>query len=253
MEQIQQELLFAKTLEGVKKTAKAQGNVIAKHQIQQAFADMNLDEAQMQMIYDYLAAGNIGVDGEADTDSLLTEEDTNYLELYLQELSALSELSDGEKEAVTLSAMAGDRAAGSKLIEIYLPKVVEIAKLYAGQGVFMEDLIGEGNVALAMGAGMLGCLENAGEAEGMLAKMVMDAMELCIQDALAAGESNKEIEDNVNLVAEKAEELATLLQRKVTPEELAEEAELERELIDEAIRMSGGIEYIEVGKGIETE
>lgn len=253
MTQIQQELLFAKTLETVKQTAKSQGNVIAKHQIQEAFADMNLDEAQLQMIYDYLAAGNIGVDEEVDTDSLLTEEDTNYLELYLQELAALEVLSDGEKEAVTLSAMAGDKAACSKLIEVYLPKVVEIARLYAGQDVFMEDLIGEGNVALAMGTSMLGCLESAAEAEGMLAKMIMDAMELCIQDTLAAGESNKEIEDKVNLVAEKAEELATLLQRKITPEELANEAELDRDLIEEAIQMSGGIEYIEDNKKIETE
>lgn len=248
MEQMQQEILFAKTLEKVKKTAKEQGNVIAKHQIQEAFADMKLEEDQFQMIYDYLAAGKIGVDEEVDTDSLLTEEDTNYLEIYLQELDALTELSDGEKEAVTLSAMAGDRDARNKLIEIYLPKAVEIAKLYAGQGVFMEDLIGEGNVALAMGVDMLGCLEAPAEVEGMLAGMMMDAMELCIQDSLAVGESNKEIEDKVNLVAEKAEELATLLQRKVTPEELAAEAELDRDLIDEAVQMSGGIEYIESGQ-----
>ena len=243
---MEQEILFAKTLEKVKKTAKEQGNVIAKHQIQEAFADMKLDEEQFQMIYDYLTTSKIGVDEEIDTDSFLTEEDTNYLEIYLEELKALPELSDGEKQSVTLSALAGDKTACNQLIEIYLPKVVEVAKLYAGQGVFLEDLIGEGNVALAMGVEMLGCLESADEVEGMLGKMMMDAMELYIEDSAAADESNREIEDKVNLVAEKAEEIAKLLQRKITVEELAREAELTAEQIEEAIQMSGGIEFIEL-------
>ena len=44
--------------------------------------------------------------------------------------------------------MAGESDAQQRLIHLYLPKVVDIARLYAGQGVFLEDLIGEGNVAL---------------------------------------------------------------------------------------------------------
>ena len=39
--------------------------------------------------------------------------------------------------------MAGDADAKHRMIEIFLPQVAEIAKLYAGQGVFLEDLIGE--------------------------------------------------------------------------------------------------------------
>ena len=242
---MEQEILFAKTLEQVKKTAKEQGNVITKNQVQEAFSHMQLDDGQLQMIYDYLAASKIGVDEEVDTDSYLTKEDTSYLEMYLEELQAFKEPTDGERQAVTISAMAGDKSAKGKLIEIYLPKVVEIAKLYAGQGVFLEDLIGEGNVALAMGVEMLGCLERPEEVDGMLGKMMMDAMELSIQDMLAADESGREIEEKVNLVAQKAEELGKLLQRKVTVEELAKEMEIDKEQIEEALLMSGGIEYIE--------
>ena len=58
--------------------------------------------------------------------------------------------------------MAGDADAKHRMIEIFLPQVAEIAKLYAGQGVFLEDLIGEGNVALTMAAEMLAdCAQNA--------------------------------------------------------------------------------------------
>lgn len=76
-----------------------------------------------------------------------------------------------------MSAMAGDSLAQEKLCTAYLPQVVDVAKLYAGQGVYLEDLIGEGNVAVAMGVKMLGALEKPSEAEGMLGKMMMDAME----------------------------------------------------------------------------
>lgn len=60
------------------------------------------------------------------------------------------------------------RTQKHRLIEIFLPQVAEIAKLYAGQGVFLEDLIGEGNVALTMAAEMLDCAQNAKEAEGTI-------------------------------------------------------------------------------------
>ena len=80
--------------------------------------------------------------------------------------------------------MAGETDAKKRLIEIYLPQVIEISKLYTGQGVYIEDLVGEGNLALAQGVTMLGCLEHAKEAEGMLMKMVMDAMEELIQEDL---------------------------------------------------------------------
>lgn len=241
---MEQEILFAKTLEQLKRTAKEQGGVIARKQIQDAFADLKLSEEQLQMIYDYMKAGNIRLEEEADSDNLLTEEDKNYLTVYLEELNGLEEPSEAVKQAVTISAMAGEKEASHKLIEIYLPKVAEIAKLYAGQGVFLEDLIGEGNVALVAGVGMLGCLERSEEAEGMLVKMIMDAMELCIGDNAAVEESNHEIEEKVNRVADKAEELAALLRRKVTIEELVGESGFSREEIEEAVRMSGGIASI---------
>ena len=104
--------------------------------------------------------------------------------MYEEELAAMESVTDGQREAILLSAMAGETDAKKRLIEIYLPQVIEISKLYTGQGVYIEDLVGEGNLALAQGVTMLGCLEHAKEAEGMLMKMVMDAMEELIQEDL---------------------------------------------------------------------
>ena len=62
-----------------------------------------------------------------------------------------------------MSALAEDRDAQAKLVEIYLPQVVELSKLYAGQGALVEDLIGEGNVAVAAAVTMLACVESIEE------------------------------------------------------------------------------------------
>lgn len=240
------EILFAQTLESVKQLAKEQGNCISKEQITEAFAEMELGEEQLALVEDYLIKHKISIGEPVNPDDYLTEEEINYLDTYLEELNRMETVSSGEKEAIFLSAMAGDTQAQARLAEIYLPQVVEIAKLYAGQGVYLEDLIGEGNVAVAMGVTMLGCLEHASEVEGMLGKMVMDAMEDYIADNMDESQKDKKVADKVNEVADRAKELAEDLNRKITVEELAAETKLSEEEILEAIRMSGNkIEYID--------
>ena len=241
-----QEVLFAKTLEQVKKQAKEQGNCIQREQVEQAFSALTLSKEQLDLVFDYLKKHKIGIGEPVDPDEYLSEEEVNYLEEYKKELALLSAVSDGEKEAITLSAMAGEAQAQEKLINIYLPQVVEIAKLYAGQGVFLEDLIGEGNVALAMGVTMLGCLEHAAEAEGMLGKLIMDAMEDFVRENMVEADKDKKVLDRVNKVAKKAKELSLELRRKVTVEELAAETGMSPNAITEAMRLSGyAIEEIE--------
>ena len=233
------ELLFARTLEEVRKQAKEQGNCISAKQVSLAFEALELSKEQLELVFDYLKKHKIGIDEPVDLDDYLTEDETDYLEEYKKELKQLEELSEGEKEALTLSAMAGESDAQRRLIQCYLPRVIEISRLYAGQGVCLEDLIGEGNVALSVGVTMLGCLEHAGEAEGMLIKMVMDAMEESIAENLRETDKDKKVLERVNRVAKKAKELAEELQRKVTVNELAENTGLSVKAIEDAMRMSG--------------
>lgn len=236
---MERELLFVETLEKVRKIAKDQGNCISEEQVKEAFAKMELNEEQLEQIYDYLRKHKVSFGEPVDVDEYLTDEEKDYVKEYLEELALLEEVSSGEKEAITLSAMAGDLDAQRKLIEIYLPYVVDVAKLYSGQGVLLEDLIGEGNVALTMGVTMLGCLDNAAEAQGMLGKILMDAMEEYIAENAEDEKVDKRIEAKVNKVAEAARELAQDLGRKVTVEELAEETKMSQKAIKDAMRLSG--------------
>ena len=243
-----EQLLFAQTLEQLKETARLQENMLTSEQIQEAFEAMSLGEAQMALIHEYLQKNNIGIDEPGKVDENLTDEDVNYLNIYLDELKELPVVSDGEKRAVMMSAMAQDVTACNKLVEIFLPQVVEIAKLYAGQGALVEDLIGEGNVALATAVTMLDCVESIDEVEGFLGKMIMDAMQDYIGEDSDSKSVDEQILEKVNRIYEKAKEMAEELLRKVTVAELAKEMEIEEEEIYEAIRLSANhMDYIEEG------
>jgi RNA polymerase primary sigma factor len=181
-----------------------------------------------------------------DLDEYLTDKEKNYLQNYLDELEQLPEYTDGEKHAYTIAAMAGETDAQKKLTEMYLKNVVDVAKLYSGQGVFLEDLIGEGNLALTFGTGMLGSLEKPEEVDGMLIKLVMDAMEEFIAENADSDKINKKALERVNKVLDKAKELAEAIGRNVTVAELAEETGLSEKAIRDAMRISGyKIDYIE--------
>ena len=233
------ELLFAKTLEEVRKKAKEQGNCISKEQVEDLFGPLVLSAEQLDMVYTYLHQRKIGIGEPMDPEEYLAEEEKDYLDHYLEELKALPEMTDGEREAVTLSAMAGDADAKNMLTQLYLPEVVEIAKLYAGQGVYLEDLIGEGNLAVSVGVTMLGALDHASEAQGMLGKMIMDTMEERIMQNAEEVKKDKKILDKVNKVARAADELYEELRRKVSVEEVMQETGLSRRTIEDAVRMSG--------------
>lgn len=234
-----QELQFAQTLEQVRALAREQGNCIGKEQVEEAFASLKLDEGQLKLVYDYLIKHKVGIGEPVNPDDYLTEEERDYLQDYLDQLAALPTYTSGQIEAYTISAMAGDSDAQGRLIEVYLADVPEIAKLYAGQGVFLEDLIGEGNMALTFGVGMLGSLERPGEAQGMLAKLVMDAMEDYIAENAENQRSDQSIADRLNKIADQARDMARELCRKVTVAELAGETGLSEEQIRGAMRVSG--------------
>lgn len=236
---MKQEVLFVQTLEKIRALAKEQDGCVSEEQIREAFEALQLDDGQMKLVYDYLAEHRVGIGEPLDPDAYLTEQERDYLQDYLDTLAGLPDYTEGQITAFTLSAMAGEADAKSRLIECYLRNVVDIARLYAGQGVSLEDLIGEGNAALAYGMEMLGSLEGPGEAQGMLGRLMMDAMEAYIEETAQSEKADRRAEEHVNKVADQARALAEELRRKVTVEELAKETGMSGSRIREAMRISG--------------
>ncbi|MCR5654269.1 MAG: hypothetical protein K6G07_01325 [Lachnospiraceae bacterium] len=240
---------FGKELKALVRLAKSQGNKLKDEQIKEAFEGLGIEEDKMPLVYSYLASNKIAVDDDFDPDAALEADDVKAIEIFREEVAALPEYSEEEKLRLIQKAMEDDKSAQQEVISVMLPKVLEIAKLYAGQGVPVEDLIGEGNVALCSGVHMAATLEKAEEAEGFFAGLIMDAMEVLVSEEVSLSDIDEKVLEQVNRVAEAAERLYEDLRRKVTPEELAAETDLTEEEIREAYRLSGDqIDTIEIPK-----
>lgn len=170
----------------------------------------------------------------------------NIKDVYIDELDGIESVSGEERLKIVESIFKDKNQASEKIPLLYLKDVVDIARLYEGQGVYSEDLIGEGNIALLTGASNLDLCENAGEVEEFLTKTIMDAMEKLISDQAAEEDIDVKIAERVNLVFDAAKEMSETLLRKVTVAELAKEMEVDESTIVEAMRLSGNrIDYIE--------
>lgn len=243
------ELRFAEILKELKDTARLQGNLLTGEQIAEAFDAWQLGEEQMSLIYGYLRENHIGIDNQDEQPGeRLSGEDAGFLSMYLHELKALPKASDGERRAVAMSAMAGDKDAQARLVELFLPQIVEISKLYAGQGALVEDLIGEGNVAAAAAVAMLDCVETVDEVEGFIGRLVMSAMESHIAENAGNRQTDEAVLERVNCVNDKARELYDSLMRKATVKEVAGELGIDEDAVREAVKLSvNNIAYIEDG------
>lgn len=236
-------LLLQKTL----KEAREKGGRISRDEISEIFSGLSLDRSQLEQVEGYLKAHKIVVGTQAGDVDALPEVERDFLTSYMEMLDNIPELSDSVLEALKISAMAGEHSAQKELSEQMLRDVVDIARLYAGQGVSIEELIGAGNEALVTGVRLLGHLDSPQDVDGEIGRRIMDSMEDLIAAMLDDNAMDRKMEDMVNLVADKAHELAEELGRKVTPMELAGEGDVTAEQIMEAVRLTGGkIEDLDV-------
>ena len=237
---VQKEQEFLALLQKTLKQARGNGGVISRDEIAEIFDAISLEDSQLVQVEDYLKANKIIVGTQAGDLDALPEKERDFLSSYMEIIDTVPRVSDSVLDALKISAMSGERSAQKELSEQMLGSVVDIARLYSGQGVSIEELVGVGNEALVTGVRLLGYLESPDEVEGELGKRIMDSMEDLISSMLDDHATDRQIEDLVNLVADKAHELAGELGRKVTPMELAGEGDVTSDQIMEAVRLTGG-------------
>ena len=134
-----------KLLQETLKQARRRGGIISREEVAENFEKLSLDKEQLDQVEAYLKAHKITVGVTSGNEEDLPEEERDFLESYMEMLAAVPRLSDSVLEAVEISAMAGESSAQKELIEQMLGNVVDIAKLYTGQGVSVEELVGPGN------------------------------------------------------------------------------------------------------------
>ena len=151
-------------------------NVLEYQEIADFMADVEMDEAMTERIYEFLEANNVDVlritdinmDGDDEPDdALLLEDDAETEELenldlsvpegvsledpvrmYLKEIVKVPLLTAEEEMELAIKMEEGDEAAKKRLSEANLRLVVSIAKRYVGRGMQFLDLIQEGNLGL---------------------------------------------------------------------------------------------------------
>jgi len=94
------------------------------------------------------AAARAERETEADNGDLSNLATSDSLRLYLREISRISLLSAQDEFRLAQAIRVGSKHARNHLIEAKLRLVVSIAKRYVGQGLALEDLVGEGNIGL---------------------------------------------------------------------------------------------------------
>jgi len=82
----------------------------------------------------------------------VTNRETASLDKYLQEIGKVELITADEEVDLAQRIRAGDRAALEKLIKANLRFVVSVSKQYQNQGLFLPDLINEGNLGLMKAA-----------------------------------------------------------------------------------------------------
>lgn len=268
---------FRKLIIQIRALARSQGETISKEQVHKKFLPLNVEEGQFLLIFKYLdeekvtlydteeerasamsASGDETVVTDYDEGSgssyevSVSDEDGDYLKIYIEELDSL-DIPDKEERGRIIEEVLKDRdSAVQRLPNLYLKEVVDVARLYAGQGVAIEDLVGEGNIGVLSGVRMLDCCESVTEVDEFMMKMIMDSMESLIMDNFSLDEFDLKVVERVNELNDRSRELAEEMERLVTVDELVKELEQDEEYIRETIRLAGNaIPYIEGYKEIQ--
>jgi len=243
---------FMEMLGDLKEIAQIQGNSLTQDEIKAYFDEMELSEEHYNHIFTYLIENQVSINGfaakEEAKEEKMSEEDSVFLAMYLKELHALEKLSKEEELVLLREVKNGIPGAKERLINVWLPKVVHIAKKYKNQGVFLEDLIQEGNIGLLIAVENLVNLEDSMDVETYLKEMIMKAMEEIIDENMDEDVLENTILGRSNLIQEASNYLAEDLGQVPTIEQLAEYTKLTVEEIQEIGTIA--IDAVKIGKGI---
>lgn len=234
---------FLNKLNGLVKVAKEKGSTIEIDEVKGFFEEGTLTEEQFELVFDYLLAQKVVVKGyfkmpeeEVKEENTYSEEEQAYLTEYLHDLQAFQTEREGEKQELFAKLLQGDLTVKGRLTEIYLKEVVEIAKEMYTEGIFLGDLIQEGNVGLILGLDMLTDVDSAHQ---VIVEQVRQSMQMLIEESVELSQRDKKMVEKVAMLDEGIKSLTEELGRKVTIDELALYMGMTEEEIEDVLRLMG--------------
>ena len=167
------------------------------------------------------------------------ENPVDTLQLYLDELQGLPELSDGETEELLKKANAGDRKSRDRLTEGNLKYAMSLVGGFTGRSLSVPDLISEANLAL-VGA-VNECAKTANRPEDLktvIKREVTNALESAEAAKNAENEADTGIAQKINMFTELTRVMAEELGRQATAEELSVRMHTDPDEVREIIKMA---------------
>ena len=251
---------FAEKIKELLNMAKKKKNVLEYQEISDFFADMPLEEEQMEKVLEYLDQNNVDVlritddDDVDDEEIILTDEDEVDVEnidlsvpegvsiedpvrMYLKEIGKVPLLSAEEEIELAQRMEEGDQEAKKRLAEANLRLVVSIAKRYVGRGMLFLDLIQEGNL------GLIKAVEKFDYRKGYKFSTyatwwIRQAITRAIADQARTIRIPVHMVETINKLIRVSRQLLQELGREPTPEEIAKEMDMSVERVREILKIS---------------
>ncbi len=235
---------FLKKLNDLVTVVRENGNQITASEVKTYFSGMDLNEEQIELVFDYLLAQKVVVKGyikmdmpvSEETPLVLTEGEEAYLREYQEDLKAFKPVTDQERKVLFEKMIKGDSHAKNRIVEIYLKDVIEIAKEMYHSDIFLGDLIQEGNVGLILGAELVTDAETAHQT---ITEQIRQSMQMLIEEHTELSSRDKKMVEKVTMLDESIKTLTEELGRKVTIDELAVYMGMTKDEIEDILKLTG--------------
>ena len=275
---------FLAMLAAIVDLAKAQDNIITMDEIKELLDDSAFTAEQMGHVYEYLAANQIRIQGyirnikandedvnitsidnatESDNEQEYLDEESkkalhklkereerfekeeaSYIKMYLEDLEAICPKVDGEMNMLINSLRKGNRSAKERLLELHLREVVDIARSYRGKGLFVGDLIQEGNIGLMTALEEICTGANRVPTESIpdtleyIVNRIRESMEFVIHEQQDDKILENRIVEKINFISSCVKDLAEEFGREATLDELVEFTKLEKSEIADIMELA---------------
>lgn len=249
---MEERIVFREMLSEIKAQADRNGNKLSVEEIKTFFSNAHLTEEQLLLVYAYLSEQKVEVEGyqpaksaaEKSEEAVLREDgdydpDPEHSYMYQEELQTIQAVTEAEELELVKAAAAGDSIAKSKLVELHLQTVYDLAKTYPVSELSVGDLVQEGNIALLLAVEQLQSSASLEEYRMQLYKQISEAMEEAVLEYRDAQEMSAEIAQRANHLQEAVKNLERDLEHKVSVEELSAYLEMPEDEIRDILRMTG--------------
>ena len=232
---------FLEKLKELVPYAKKKKGVLEFQEINDFFGDIELNEEQVEKIYEYLEENHVDIlrisddSDDIPDDDVLLESDEHIedydltvpenvstedpVRMYLKEIGKVPLLSADEETELAKRMEKGDEMAKKRLAEANLRLVVSIAKRYVGRGMLFLDLIQEGNLTYATW-------------------WIRQAITRAIADQARTIRIPVHMVETINKLVRVSRQLLQELGREPTPEEISAEMKVPVDRVREILKIS---------------